>query len=112
MNQIIVTTLTKEELEEMISLAVKRAIAGHKPETREEREIYFDIEEASAFLKLAKQTLYQLSSNRKIPTIKRGKKLYFLKTELTQWLKSGRRKTLTEIQEETRNYLRKARKKR
>lgn len=46
---------------------------------------------------LAKPTIYGLCSERKIPHSKRGKKLYFSRQELTEWLKQGKHKTQGEI---------------
>lgn len=45
----------------------------------------------------AKPTIYGLVSNRKIPHSKRGKKLYFSRKELTEWIGGGKRKTQAEI---------------
>ena len=43
--------------------------------------------EACEFLKLSKQTLYSLVSNKTIPFHKRGNRLWFDRTELVNWLK-------------------------
>jgi len=65
----------------------------------------FTIEEAAGFLKLAKPTIYGLVCHSKIPCMKKGKKLYFSKAELIAWLQQGKRKTITELQEEAKNHL-------
>lgn len=52
----------------------------------------FTVDECAAFLNLQKQTVYQLVSERKIPVIKKGKKLRFLKADILTWLKSSSRK--------------------
>ncbi len=44
----------------------------------------------------AKPTVYAWVSSGLVPVHKRGKKLYFLKSEVDQWLKEGRRKTRAE----------------
>ena len=36
-------------------------------------------------------------SKRKIPSIKRGERLYFEKDSIDEWIKSGRRKILTRV---------------
>ena len=46
---------------------------------------------------LAKPTIYGLVSERKIPHSKQGKRLYFSRQELTDWLRQGKRKTQAEI---------------
>lgn len=53
--------------------------------------------EAATFLKLAPQTIYGLIHNKKIPCIKKGKRVYFTKEQLISWMESGRKKTSDEI---------------
>lgn len=50
-------------------------------------------------------TVYQWSSLNKIPHNKIGKKLYFNKLEIDEWLKSGRKKTVSEIEGSVTDYL-------
>lgn len=57
------------------------------------------VDEAANFLKLAKQTVYQLVSARDIPFSKKGKRLYFHRHELEQWIAEGRKQTRKEISE-------------
>ena len=45
----------------------------------------------------AKQTIYGLVSNRKIPFHKRGKRLIFSKKSIDSWLEDGRQETTEEI---------------
>lgn len=52
----------------------------------------------------AKPTIYSLVSKSAIPCKKRGKKLYFSRNELTQWILDGKRKTVAEIQDEANNF--------
>lgn len=58
----------------------------------------FSIPEAAQFLNLAPQTLYGFTSNRTIPFIKKGKKLYFRQSDLERWLTDGRKATVKELQ--------------
>ncbi len=46
---------------------------------------------------LARPTIYGLVSSRKIPHSKPGKKLYFSRRELNEWIANGKRKTQAEI---------------
>ena len=55
------------------------------------------IELAVALTGLKKKTIYNLVYKRMIPHSKRGKRLYFDEEELTQWIKTGKRKTLEEL---------------
>lgn len=53
---------------------------------------------------LARPTIYSLVSKRNIPHSKQGKRLYFSRQELTEWLKQGKRKTQAEIRHEAENF--------
>lgn len=63
------------------------------------------IQQAADLLKLSVPTIYGLVSKAELPVSKRGKRLYFSKQELTEWIKAGRKKTQAEIHAEARNYL-------
>jgi excisionase family DNA binding protein len=52
-----------------------------------------NIEQAGEVLRLAKQTMYILVSKGKIPYMKKGKKLYFSRAEIEQYIRSGKRLT-------------------
>ena len=51
-----------------------------------------DANQAAEFLGIAKATLYGKYCNLLIPHFKKGKKLYFDKVELLDWLKSVKKK--------------------
>ena len=93
MNPIIVTT--PEELENLIKTSVRKALSEQQAPAEQDK--LFSIDEAAEFLNLARQTLYGFTSKRLIPFIKRGKKLYFRKSELEKWLSEGKRKSISEI---------------
>lgn len=50
----------------------------------------FDLEEASRYMKLSKQTMYSFTSKRIIPHYKQGRHLFFRKEELDQWINIGK----------------------
>jgi excisionase family DNA binding protein len=62
-------------------------------------DTWFNIEQLCQYHpdKPAKPTVYAYVQNRTIPFHKKGKKLFFLKSEIDAWLKTGRRTTTTEI---------------
>lgn len=45
---------------------------------------------AQEVTKLSKKTIYQLTSTRKIPFFKKGKLLYFSRSDLEKWIRSGK----------------------
>lgn len=77
------STLIKETLERVLSSTkVIKAQSDELPEI-------LNVTQAAGYLNLAKQTLYGFTSKGEIPHIKRGKKLYFKKSELTHWIEEG-----------------------
>ncbi|MGQ7868956.1 helix-turn-helix domain-containing protein [Sunxiuqinia sp. sy24] len=71
---------------------------GEKAETDQ----WFDLDQLVNYLPghPAKQTIYGLVSNRKIPFHKRGKRLIFSKKSIDLWIAEGRQKTVDEIRNE------------
>ncbi len=61
--------------------------------------------QAGSFLDLSRPSMYFLVSRGEINSIKKGKKLYFLKSDLIKYLMSGRRKTKAEKRIETIGFL-------
>lgn len=68
---------------------------------KEQHSSYSDIltiGQAAEFLKLSVPTLYTKVSLKQIPVSKRGKRLYFSKDELSDWIKAGKKTTAEETQ--------------
>lgn len=61
------------------------------------RDDLLTIRQAAEFLNLSVPTLYTKVSRKEIPVNKRGKRLYFSTVELSEWVRSGRKKTTEEI---------------
>ncbi len=62
---------------------------------------YINIDQACAYLGFKKGYLYNLIWQKKIPYYKpNGKKLYFNRRELAEWISKGRNKTVDEVKEE------------
>ena len=88
MTKIIVTT--KDELQEIIHESIKSAISEQNSQQQsEEPDRILSLKETATFLNLAQQTVYGFTSKQQIPFIKKGKKLYFRKSELETWLLDG-----------------------
>lgn len=68
---------------------------------------YFDINELCNYLpdKPVKATVYGWVHAGIIPHSKGTKKLQFLKSDIDEWLKAGRKKTVSEINAEAHTYL-------
>ena len=54
---------------------------------------------------LSYPTIYGLVSTREIPHSKKGKKLYFIKSQLIEWVKSGNRKTTSQIEVDAEKFI-------
>ncbi len=75
-------------------------------ETKPESDEFYTVQETAQFLKLSVPSIYGLTHKMQIPVHKRGKRLYFLKSDLVDYLKKGRQRSRDEIQEEAEQYLR------
>src|SRR4051794_13759900 len=78
-----------------------------KNEPYEQTDQWFDLPELCRYLpeKPARPTVYGWVSSLTIPFHKRAKKLFFLKSEIDTWLKTGRKKTVAEIAGDTDAFL-------
>lgn len=56
-----------------------------------------NVHEASRLVHLSVATIYSKVSRNEIPVNKVGKKLYFYRSELDDWIRSGRLRTAAEI---------------
>ncbi|MBC7488395.1 MAG: helix-turn-helix domain-containing protein [Cytophagaceae bacterium] len=104
----IIVQLDSEELSNLIQQAVHKAIAETPKATNPtETDRWFDLTDLCLYLpdKPAKATAYGWVHHGLIPCHKGQKKLRFLKSEIDQWLKTGRKKTVAEIEASANNYL-------
>lgn len=71
-----------------------------------------EADEAAAFLKITKPTLYSKVSRGELPYMKRSKRLYFSRIELIDYLSEGRRQSNADIESKAEAYLREPKSKR
>jgi len=98
MTKLIVTT--QDELESLIQNCFRRALSEQAGKSEMAKTEFLNLKEAAKYLNLANQTIYGLTSKNEIPFLKRGKKLYFKKSELENWINEGKRKSVAEIKKE------------
>lgn len=98
MAEIIVTS--KNDLEKFIRNSLTEIFQEQLKNELKPRLDVLSLHDAASYLQLAPQTLYGFTSKRKIPFIKKGKKLYFKLADLEKWLEGGRTKSYKEIQDE------------
>ncbi len=96
-----------EDLQLVIIDCVNACLKNNNQNTFPQPEVedLLSIKEAAKFLHLSVPTIYGYVSKNEIPFSKKGKRLYFSKQELTEWIKTGRSKTTLEISSEANTYL-------
>lgn len=87
---------------EIINFLVSQLEELIKIESQKENNIprlkMLDFEESISYLGISRSSLYKLSSQRKIPHTKpNGKKLYFMKSDLDNWLEKNKVCSIPEI---------------
>jgi excisionase family DNA binding protein len=95
-----VTLLTKE-VSELKRLFIEKQ---EQPPTDLPEQL-LTIQEAAEFLSLSVPTMYSKVSKGELPVMKRSKRLYFSRTELMEYVKDGRKKSIAEIEAEAEAYL-------
>lgn len=98
--------MTFEQLPEAVSLLLEEVEklkemlqnSGHV----EQGDQFFNIDELIEYLPdhPTKSCIYTWTSNGYIPSIKKGKRLIFSKKDIDNWLKTGKRKSASEIHAE------------
>ena len=94
----IIVQFTENEFKDLLKACINEGIkeSGYNTANSTSDKL-LSIPEAAIYLNLAPQTLYGFTSNRTIPFIKKGKKLYFKKSDLEIWLTDGRKATVKEM---------------
>ena len=109
MQAVTITQITPPELETLIENSIKKVLSTQQTEQPTEADRWFDLNELCQYHpdKPSKPTVYGWVNACTIPVHKGGKKLRFLKSEIDNWLKQGRKKTLAETATEAETYLKK-----
>jgi hypothetical protein len=79
-------------------------LSKQKPLPKPEEDLT-DVKGAAKILNIAAASVYNGTSKKEIPHFKRGKKLYFSKADLLQYIKDGKKRTNTELKGEVNNTL-------
>jgi hypothetical protein len=77
---------------------IKSLLLQHS-QSQQPEERWLNIEQFCEYhpAKPSVATVYSWTSKKEVPFHKRGKQIYFLKSQIDSWLKAGRRKTSAEI---------------
>lgn len=87
-----------------------KAFFLQKVETQNHTDDPQSIEQIEIFTGYGKATLYGYCQKNTIPHHKKNGRLFFFKSEIIDWIKQGKRKTITEVGVETDALLSKKRK--
>jgi len=80
--------MIKKELKAIILEALEEYFAAQStPVTQNE---FIDVVQAATLLNLAAATVYEKTSRKQLPHYKKGKKIMFKKSELVEWMESGK----------------------
>lgn len=71
----------------LLEIRLKPDSPNHDPQEDE----VLDVAQTAKLTKLAKQTIYTLSSTGKLPHYKGPKKIWFLRSEILAWIKSNKK---------------------
>ena len=108
MDKTVFISLPIEDLQTVIIDCVNSCLKNNEQESKtptDQPEQLLTIQEAAEFLSLTVPTMYSKVSKGELPVMKRGKRLYFSRTELLEYVKTGRKKSNAEIEQEAKAYL-------
>ncbi|WP_051286339.1 helix-turn-helix transcriptional regulator [Salinimicrobium terrae] len=93
-----------EVTEENAHLIAKMLLKYAREQEQNQVEQYLTIDELCELIGYKKTSIYGLVQKNKIPYHKKGK-LFFLKSEIMEWLKSGKKATGEDIKRKADEYL-------
>ena len=66
-----------------------------------------DVKDLASYLKISASTIYKFTSTRSIPYYKNGKRLFFKREEINDWIFTTKINSNYEIEKEANEYIRK-----
>ena len=87
--------------------SIERMLQANKPEPVQPENEWLNIDELREYIpsKPARQTVYGWINRKAIPYHKNGKKVYFSRVEIDEWLRHGAKRVNDEIGKEVDQYL-------
>ena len=109
MHNVVLSPIDPEKLissiSERVTANILKAVRNEQP-TTDQPEQPLIIDEVATLLHLTKPTVYSKVSKNEIPGVcKQGKRLYFDRQTIIDWIKQGRKKSNAEIEQEAEAYL-------
>ena len=93
-----------DSIEKLLNELSKNA-SNSKPQ--KDTDEIMTVEQLSDYLTIARQTIYEKCSKKEIPYFKAGKRLYFKKSVINDWINSGRRYTTDALMQQAAEWTRK-----
>ena len=91
--EIILCEFSVDELTEKIVRKFQSFINQDVP--NQKRKLILNLDELSLEYSIPKATIYAWTSGRKIPFVKKGKRIYFNREKIEKWLMEGERAPLS-----------------
>jgi excisionase family DNA binding protein len=73
--------------------------------SKKEENKLLNIKEVAELLKVTVPTIYGYTHKNSIPYMKKGKKIYFYKNEIDEWLREGKNNTINDLDIKANKYL-------
>lgn len=109
-----IIVMSKDDLKKLLETTLMESLEKHEAakadSASDEAEGFMTIDEAAAFLRLKKSTIYSKISRMEIPCFKQSGRLYFKRSELEAWIEKGKATTMEDIERQADEYLEKSRK--
>lgn len=108
MKNVVFTQLSIQEFRKLLREEVEQVLSkqGNSNKHHNDQTI-FNFEEGCQYIGISKSHGYKLTSTGKIPHAKRGKRIYFEKSQLDKWLLQNKVQTQEELEAATNDYLKK-----
>lgn len=98
MNDILMSPIRLNELDILIQNSVRKVLGEIIPPiSNSDKDEFLTVDEAAAFLKVKRPTIYGYLYNKAIPSLKKRGRVYFKKSALVDWVNEGQRMTRQEI---------------
>ncbi len=100
----IITEFSEQEFTEIIHKAFINVDERTQHQRRPDKRFY-PLSWVVEYTGIPKNSIYQMTSKRRIPHVRRGRRLFFDKDQINKWLEEGSVKTKAEILAESEDFL-------
>ena len=107
MEQIIVTSISKQELVDIIESTILKVFKSTSEDKPSSFEKPIGVSRAAEILMLSIPSVYRKVNNLEIPHFKKGNRLYFYESKLLSYIEGGKKLTQEEMDQISEIYLNK-----